>query len=581
MNPKLTFWYYATAFIQAWVPLLGGLAGKLLIDNLQIFQSIQNKPEVVIPFIVICILASRYLISFFESIVYWGINQGYLDYFFRNEIQNEITLRFHKKVSGLDIALFEDPKVQDLISKTRDTMKWRIPDHLRACSFLLLDVVAFIVAFIALLPYGIWMPILIFLISIPRLILQAKYSTISWSIWGSGAPDVKKLWYLDYLLQDPMTVREMRISQSASRLLKKFYGIQQVLYGLYKKALNNYLKVLIFPPILEGIIIFIIAYQFLPSVLSGVLSIGTFSLIISMLEQLGTRAANASAHLGGIYESNLYLNHFFELLALPRVIKESVNPVRFKDIEPPRIEFKNVSFNYPNGGKVLDKVSFVINPGESVAFVGKNGAGKSTIIKLICRFYDVSEGEILINDVNIRELDLDNWYKFIGTLFQEFVRYHFTVRENITFGSSKDKNELAMYDAARRSGASEFIEKLPKKFNQVLGKEFEEGEDISGGQWQKLAIARAFYEEPPVLILDEPTSAIDAEAEYGIFNNLEKQYVNKTLIMVSHRFSTVRNAHKIIVIDNGKVVEQGTHKELLTIDGHYAQLFNIQAQGYQ
>jgi ABC-type multidrug transport system fused ATPase/permease subunit len=581
MNPKLTFWYFGTAFIQSWVPLLASVAGKLMIDNLQVFQDSKDNPEFVIPFVIICILALRYLISFIESIVYWGINQSYLDFLYRNELQNTIALRFHTKISGIDIAYFEDPNVQDLISKTRDTMKWRIPDYLRICSYLLTDIVVFTLAFFALLPYGLWMPILIFVVSIPRLILQAKYSTISWSIWGSGAPEAKKLWYLDHLLQDPMTVREMRISRSAGKLLKKFKGIQDHLYGLLKISLKKYLNVLIFPPIIESIVIFIIAYQFLPSVFGGILSIGTYILIINMLEQLGMRASNASAHLGTIYENNLYLNHYFELLALPKIIKDSKNPVSFEKIEPPYIEFRNVSFNYPNGGKVLENISFIINPGESVAFVGKNGAGKSTIIKLICRFYDVSDGEILINGVNLKELKLDNWYQFIGTLFQEFIRYHFMVKENITFGSPQDKDESAMYEAATKAGASEFIEKLPKKYEQVLGTEFENGEDLSGGQWQKLAIARAFYEEPPVLILDEPTSSIDAEAEYEIFNNLGKQYKNKTLIMVSHRFSTVRNANKIIVINEGKIVEMGTHEELLSIGGYYAKLFSIQARGYQ
>jgi ABC-type multidrug transport system fused ATPase/permease subunit len=230
---------------------------------------------------------------------------------------------------------------------------------------------------------------------------------------------------------------------------------------------------------------------------------------------------------------------------------------------------------------VLHKVSFTIEPGESVALVGHNGAGKTTIIKLLCRFYDVSDGEILINGINIKHLDLSGWYKFLGTLFQEFVRYHFTIKENIFLGAPGKNDEIAMKEAAVKSGAADFIERLPDKYDQKLGKEFADGEELSGGEWQKLAIARAFYEEPPVLILDEPTSAIDAEAEYEIFNNLEKQYKNKTLILVSHRFSTVRNANKIVVIDGGKIVESGTHEELMNVGGLYARLFSIQAKGYR
>lgn len=578
MDRKITVLYYFTAAIGALVPLASAYVLKLLIDYLQIAQ---NSFVTTIPVIIAVVLAAQYLVTFLDSIVYWGINQSYLDYVFRYKLQNEITWKFQQKISKLDIAHFENPKVQDLITKTRDTMQWQLPDYLRIFSYLFNNIIAFVAAFIVLLPFGWWIPVLVSIITIPRFYLQAKYGAIKWSIWGSGAPQAKKLWYLNYLLQEPMTVRETRISQSSESLLNKFKEIQQYLFNLSKSALDKYLRALTIPPIIEAIVIFVVAYQFLPPVIAGTLTIGSFSLLINMLEQLGSRSANASAHFAQIYESNLYVNHYFEFLALPPLIKTAKNPVVFEELKPPKIEFRNVSFNYPGGPKVLDSASFIIEPGESVALVGHNGAGKTTIVKLLCRFYDVSSGEILINDINIKDLDLSRWYKFLGTLFQEFVKYHFTVRENIFLGAPDKKDENAMREAAIKSGAAEFIEQLPKKYDTILGKEFEDGEEISGGQWQKLAIARAFYEEPPVLILDEPTSAIDAEAEYEIFNNLEKQYKNKNLILVSHRFSTVRNASKIIVIEQGEIIEVGSHEELMKLGGKYAKLFLIQAKSYQ
>ncbi len=578
MDARLTFLYYFTAAIGALAPIAGSYVLKLLIDYLQINQG-SILPTV--PLVIVMILAGRYLVTFLESVIYRGVNQSYLDYVFRYKLQNDISLKFQKKIAKLDIAHFEDPEAQDLIAKTRATMLWKIPDFLRGFSEFFRDVLAYVAAFIILLPYGWWIPVVVTLVTIPRLYLQGKYGVIQWSLWGSGAPQVKKLYYLNNLLQEPMTVRETRISQSSDSLLKKFKQIQDFLLDLNKQALDRYVRVLTIPPIIEAVFIFILAYRFLPDVLSAAMTIGTFTLVVSMLEQLGSRAANASARFATIYENNLYVNHYFDFLALPALIPIAKKPVAFKEIKPPKIEFKNVSFSYPGGAKVLDNISFTINPGESVALVGHNGAGKTTIVKLLCRFYDVTGGEILVNGVNIKELDLGNWYKFLGTLFQEFVKYHFTVRENITLGSPERKDEKAMKEAARKSGAAEFIEHLPNKYDQMLGKEFEEGEELSGGQWQKLAIARAFYEEPPVLILDEPTSAIDAEAEYEIFNNLEKQYKSKMLILVSHRFSTVRNANKIVVIDHGKVSEIGSHEELIKLDGQYAKLFSIQAKGYQ
>lgn len=578
MDRRLTTLYYLTTAVGALFPLASAYVLKLLIDYLQVTQ---NSFTTTVPIIIVVVLAGKYLATFLDSIIYSGINNSYLDYVFRYKLQNEITWKFQQKVSKLDIAHFENSEVQDLITKTRDTMQWQLPDYLRSFSYLFLDIIAFIVAFIVLLPYGWWIPVLVGVVIMPRLYLQAKYGGIKWSIWGSGAPQAKKLWYLNYLLQEPMTVRETRISQSSESLLNKFKEIQQYLFELSKGALDRYLRVLTIPPIIEVVVIFFVAYQFLPPVIAGTLTIGSFTLLISMLEQLGSRSANASAHFAQIYESNLYVNHYFDFLALPLLIPTAKNPVVFEEIKPPKIEFRNVSFNYPKGQKVLDGVSFVIEPGESVALVGHNGAGKTTIVKLLRRFYDVSGEEILINDINIKDLDLSRWYKFLGTLFQEFVKYHFTVRENIFLGAPDKKDENAMKEAAIKSGAAEFIEQLPKKYDTILGKEFEDGEELSGGQWQKLAIDRAFYEEPPVLILDEPTSAIDAEAEYEIFNNLEKQYKNKTLILVSHRFSTVRNANKIVVIDYGKIVESGLHEELMTLGGEYSKLFSIQAKGYK
>lgn len=578
MDKKITTLYFLTAGIGALMPLAASYIVKLLIDNL---QTAQAQVITTIPLILIFVLAARYAVALVENIVYWGYNQDYLDYLFRYKLQNLITLKFHTKISNLDIAYLEDPKTQDLMIKARDTMQWRLPDFLRIFSYLFRDAIGYASAFIVLLPFGWWAPIFITAVTIPRLYLRAKYGAIQWSIWGSGAPQVRKLWYFNWLLQENATVKETRISQSSKFLISKFKKIQDYLFELNKKPLDRYLRISTLPPLLEVFVIILVAYYFLPSVVAGSLTIGSFTLIINMLEQLNGRAADASAKFGELYENNLYINHFFEFLSLPPLVRVGKKPVIFKEFRPPKIEFRDVSFQYPGGPKVLENVSFIIEPGESVAFVGHNGAGKTTIIKLLCRFYDVSGGEILINNVNLKKLNPTNWYKFLGTLFQEFVHYHLTVRDNITLGAPDKKDNKAVIEAAVKSGASDFIERLPKKYDQQLGRQFEDGKELSGGEWQKLAIARAFYEEPPVLILDEPTSAIDAEAEYEIFNSLREQYQNKTLILVSHRFSTVRNANKIFVVDHGKIIERGSHDELMKLQGKYAKMFTVQALGYK
>lgn len=214
--------------------------------------------------------------------------------------------------------------------------------------------------------------------------------------------------------------------------------------------------------------------------------------------------------------------------------------------------------------------------------VGENGAGKTTIIKLLLRFYDVTDGEILINGVNIKELNLDEWHKLVGALFQDFIKYQFTFKENVYIGDlAKANDEKLLREAIFKSGASAYVNKLPDGLNQVVGKMFEKGIDLSGGQWQKLALARAFFRDAPLLILDEPTSAIDAKAEYEIFQNVQKLQKDKTVIIISHRFSTVRNADRILVLHGGHIIEEGDHKKLMDKKGLYAELFELQARGYK
>lgn len=574
----LTIAYYLTAAIGALMPLGVSLATRYLIDQLTQGQS---GNLVVIP-VVVFLLLMRYVTPFIENLTWWGINNSYLDFLFRYKLQNYINFCYYKKLTELDVAYFENPETQNLIAKTRDTMTWRLPDMLRQFSYTFRALVMAVSAFGVLLAYGWWVPLVIAIFSLPRLFAQFRFGNVQWSIYGSGAPEAKKLWYFMWILAEPTVLKEVKIFQSSQYLLARFKKIQKYLYELNKKPLDDYLKVLTILPVLETVVVFILAYYKLPLVLGGLMTVGTFALFMDMILYLQNGVVNTAVHLGEVYGNNLYVNDFFEVLNLPAVIKEAKKATRITADKSPRIEFRDVSFSYPNSKKmVLKKVNFVIEPGENIALVGANGAGKSTIVKLLCRFYDVTEGEILINGVNIKDMNRESLYGLLGTLFQEFWHYHFTVKENILMGSPYWEDKKLLEKAAKDSEAIEFINKLPKKFDQVLGKEYDEGEEISGGEWQKLALARAFYEQALVLILDEPTSAIDAISEYEIFTNLQKVYKKKTLVLVSHRFSTVRNANKIFVIDNGEVIEQGSHKELLEKKGQYAKMFKLQAKGYK
>lgn len=571
--------YYSTTGLAALLTLSISFVLKYLIDALIANGSLSAGSS--IPAIILILLGTRYLLGVARTLTQWGLNQTYFDYLLRYKLQNRITFLFYQKLANLDIASLEDPKTQDLIAKAKDTMAWRLPDFMRTFAYFFSDLITYISSFIVLLSFGWWIPLVITAINLPYLYIRAKFGSIQWSLYGSGAPQVRKLWYFMWILSEQTAIKEMRIFKSNETLLTKFKDIQEYLYNLNKGPITKFIQLLPAASIIEAMALFVIALTQLPAALVGIMSIGSFTLLVNMVDSLSGSSGALVLNFGELYTHSLYVDHYFDVLNLPKVVKEVTHPFVFRKISPPKIEFKNVSFAYPNGTKVLKNVSFVVNSGENVAFVGENGAGKSTIIKLICRFYDATEGEILVNGKNIKKLKLSQWYDFLGTLFQDFVQFHFTARENIALGKPGKQNFNKIREAAEKSGALEFIEKLPHGFDTILGREFEDGEQLSTGQWQKLAIARAFYEEAPVLILDEPTSAIDAEAEFEIFTNLEKTYKNKTLILVSHRFSTVRNANKIIVVQNGEITEQGTHDELLKLNGKYARMFSTQAKGYQ
>jgi ATP-binding cassette subfamily B protein len=287
--------------------------------------------------------------------------------------------------------------------------------------------------------------------------------------------------------------------------------------------------------------------------------------------------------MGRLYESGLFLSNLFSFLALSPQMSQPAQPRPVPRPLSHGIEFRNVSFRYPERDEwVLRNVSLHIVPGEKLALVGANGAGKTTLIKLLTRLYDPTEGQILLDGVELSEYDQADLRRCIGVIFQDFVRYQTTARENIGFGQIDEiADDARIFDASQRGGADAVIERLPGGYDTMLGKWFAEGQELSGGQWQKVALGRAFMRDGEVLVLDEPTAALDAEREYEIFQSFRELTEGKTAILISHRFSTVRMADRIAVLNGGQLTELGTHHELLELDGTYARLFTMQAEGYR
>lgn len=577
VSKNILIFYFIYVVVSGLMPLASAYTMKLVLDYLTKPHPLPTE-YTIIPIALAAILLAKYGA---DTIKNWlgDLYGECIDPLFMVRFRHFIQELICKRLAGLDMAYFEDNTTLDLIRKTETSyidIAWFVKQLMQA----LKSCIVAISAIMTLAVFSIPMALCITIAAIPRIYYRAKTANKYMENVDRTAPKLRMNGYLyDMFLYNKTAIKEMVVHDSSSFFLQKLKRAQKYIFAADKQLVLWFLRVVAIPPLFELVFMVGIAAFLTRDVMVGVLTIGSFSLAMAMIDRTFQALEDAIAHASSAKTFYLKTGYFFDLMSLPEIVLRPKDGIILKEKQSPKIEFRNVSFSYPNGQQVLENVSFTIEPGEHVAFVGVNGAGKTTIMKLVCRFYDVTAGEILVNDHNIKQLDLDNWRQHLSLLSQEFGQYHFTAKENIVMGDvSKDGD---YQKAAKLSGAASYIEKLPKKYDQLLGLSFEGGMELSGGQWQKLAIARAFYANRPILIMDEPTSAVDAEAEFEIFTNMEEHSKGKTVIFVSHRFSTVRNAHKIFVVENGRIAESGSHLSLLHQDGTYAHLFKIQSKGYQ
>ncbi len=497
-------------------------------------------------------------------------------------IQEKFELLILKKRGEIDIQTYENPKYSSLFTRVNDNF-WRINSFSDRQFFMLQDVFGIIVSSAIIISAKWWLFVLILALSIPELITEAIHGTRIYSINNSKGEEKKTFWNLRYNFIDIPRLIELKAFQN----IKYFYNaIKELLTGFNRAEFASEKKKFFqetFSTIISQIGIAFAIVNLAFDVIHNQLQVGTFIFFISSIGSLRQAFSGLFLNLGRQYQDCFFVSDIFKMLDLKSVVKKSELAVELSPKYTPEIIFQNVSFKYPETEKlVLKNFNLKISPGEKLAMIGVNGAGKTTIIKLLARFYDPIEGKILIDGKDLKTINLETWYAKLGIIFQEYSNYDFIVKDAIGIGRTDDILSLEkVKESARSSEASVFIEDWEKTYEQRLGKEYEGGIEPSIGQWQKLALARAFYRDPNILVLDEPTSSIDAESEAKIFEKLEQLPKDRTVILISHRFSTVRRADKICVIEDGKLKELGTHKELLKKKGTYARLFEIQAKGYK
>ena len=574
-SPKLFVTNAIARILTAFSPVLLLWVGKLIIDEV-IYQISLDQQDLDQLWTYVAIeLAVAITADLLNRLI--NLTDGLIGDLYSNASSEKII----RKTNELTLEQLEDPEFYDKLERARQQTSSRV--GLMSMSLSQIQSIISIISLIAGLIY--FEPLLIILLVlsiIPSFINEAKFSSHRYSVARSWTAERRELDYLRYIGANNQTAKEVKLFGLTDFIAERFNRLSSEYYEVNKKlSLRQSLYGSLFN--ILGIASYYGAYIFIIfKVISGVLSIGDLTFLSGSFNKLRNDLQGFFSRFTSISESSLYLRDYFDFLDI--VIPRSQTGSRpLPDEVSIGFELKNVHFSYAGSDlEVLSGVNFKISAGEKMAFVGQNGAGKTTLIKLILRFYEPTQGEILLDGINIAEFDKDAYRQRFGVIFQDFFKYEFRLRENIAVGNIAElENDAIINDAAERSLADQVVAILKDGIDQQLGRRFVRGQELSGGQWQKVALARAYMKDADVIVLDEPTSALDAQAEYDVFERFIGLTKGKTSIIISHRFSTVRMADRILVLENGKIAEIGTHEELMENGETYERLFSLQAAGYQ
>ncbi|MCT7993984.1 ABC transporter ATP-binding protein [Laspinema olomoucense] len=492
---------------------------------------------------------------------------------------NELIL---EKALTLSLSHFEDSEVYDKMTRARREASSRPLSFVNRTFGLVQESLGLVAYSGLLLQFSGWVVVVLAIAAIPPFLAETKFAGAAFRVFKRRSPETREQIYLETLIAREDYAKEVQLYQLGPVFLNRY---RNIFHRLYQEDRNLTLRRGFWGYVLGLLssLAFYGTYAWIAiAAISGSITLGDMTMYLMVFRQGQSSFSATLSAIGGMYEDNLYLSNLYEFLE--QEIPQAEGSANRGPIPQDGVRFQNVSFTYPDATQpALSDITFHLKPGEKLALVGKNGSGKTTLIKLLTRLYEPSSGQIFLDGLDLRQWDINHLRQRIGVIFQDFVRYQFLVGENIGVGDVDSLEDETRWKTAAEKGMAEpFIATLPQGFYTQLGRWFKSGTELSGGQWQKIGLSRAFMRiKADILVLDEPTSAMDAEAEFEIFERFRRLAQDRMVLLISHRFSTVRMADTIIVLEAGELIEKGTHEELMQAEGRYAKLFTLQAAGYQ
>ena len=573
--------------VRALVPVVTLWIGKLIIDEVIVLAQAPGAPQALLDWYrsglldrLLWLLLAEFGLAVLSDLL--GRLVALLDSLLSEKFSIATSVRLMEHAATLDLEDFEDSELQDRLERARRQASGRMT--LTSQLFGQAQDVVTILSFGAgLVVYAPWLIVLLVVALVPAFLGEAHFNAQSYALAYARTPEQRELDYVRHTGASVETAKEVKI-----------FGLHAFLINRYRELAASFYRANrllafrragwggVFTAL--GTVGYYVAYGYMAwRTVAGEFTIGDLTFLAGSFRRLRTLLEGLLIGFSHTAGQALYLDDLFSFFEIEPEIRSPANPRPF----PPRIAqgftFEDVGFSYPGADRwAVRHLNFTLHAGEVLALVGENGAGKTTLVKLLARLYDPDEGRILLDGHDLREYDLAELRANIGVIFQDFVRYHMTAAENIAVGRIEARSDRPRIEhAARQSLADEVIAKLPMGYDQVIGKRFRKGVDLSGGEWQKVAIARAYMRDAELLILDEPTASLDARSEFEVFTRFKELSEGKTAVLISHRFSSVRMADRILVLADGTVEASGTHEELLAQHGRYAELFELQARGYR